>query len=378
MKATGIFLGIVLMSGTLAHARDVSKTYELLNKGKALSASDAMKLEARAERKPQDEEARIELLSYYATAPAGADLAGVRAARARHILWLIEHDPKEGLGLFQVSTGVYRLHCQGDDLADADAAKRAGELWIQELKKKPADTDIRRSAVAALQFCSPEKAEEILRASRDAAGLGRLYANAALGVTGLAYTNSDPAGTDAGLRSSAFGQRALSTMEEAKDKDFVVAATISLLRDGGILWADGKLDWDYTALGKSLLAKGKQLAPDEILLMTLPTELPARGERPASTIRVGGNVQQAKMLRSVAPHYPPTARAARIQGTVELTALIGLDGRVAFLRPEAGPTDLVPASVEAVRQWQYQPTLLNGKPCYVVTRIDVHFEFSVR
>jgi hypothetical protein len=59
-----------------------------------------------------------------------------------------------------------------------------------------------------------------------------------------------------------------------------------------------------------------------------------------------------------------------------MTALIGLDGKVLYLHPEGGPTELIPASLEAVRHWEYRPTLLNGKPCYVITRIDVNYTLS--
>jgi hypothetical protein len=155
-----------------------------------------------------------------------------------------------------------------------------------------------------------------------------------------------------------------------------VAAAIGLLRDGAILCADGKLDWDYTPLGNSVLTKAKGLAPDSMTLLTLPTTLPGRGERPPLTIRVGGNVQLANLTRRVAPAYPPAAREAGIQGTVQMTALLGLDGKVLFLHADDGPSELVPASVDAVRQWEYKPSLLSGRPCYVITRIDVSYTLS--
>jgi outer membrane biosynthesis protein TonB len=155
-----------------------------------------------------------------------------------------------------------------------------------------------------------------------------------------------------------------------------VTAVGTLLRDGAILWADGKLDWDYTSIGNSVLAKAKSLAPDNLTLLTLPTTLPARGERPPATIRVGGKVQQAQLIQKVTPSYPPTARDLHIEGIVQMTALIGLDGEVLYLHVDAGPAELIPASLEAVRQWEYKPTMLNGKPCYIVTRIDVTYTLS--
>jgi outer membrane biosynthesis protein TonB len=113
-----------------------------------------------------------------------------------------------------------------------------------------------------------------------------------------------------------------------------------------------------------------------MMLLTLPTSLPARGSRPPIIIRVGGNVQSHNLIRRVAPPYPQDARDLGIQGTVQLTALIGLDGSVLFVRPQSGPAQLIPASVDAVRQWRYKPTVLNGKPCYVLTRIDVNYTLA--
>lgn len=89
-------------------------------------------------------------------------------------------------------------------------------------------------------------------------------------------------------------------------------------------------------------------------------------------------MQQANLINKIAPAYPSDARHRGIQGTVQLTALIGLEGKILYLHPDAGPAELIPASLEAVRQWEYRPTRLNGKPCYVVTRIDVNYTLSRR
>lgn len=165
-------------------------------------------------------------------------------------------------------------------------------------------------------------------------------------------------------------------MDQTTDRDMLPAAASMLLTNGAILWADGKLDWDYTSIGNEILARARRAAPDVIPLLTLPTRLPQRGERPAQTLRIGGNVQAANLIRKVTPPYPANAKALRIQGTVKFTVLIGLDGKIMYLRLESGDPELVPASVEAVRQWEYKPTLLNGKPCYVVTQIDVNYTMS--
>lgn len=95
-----------------------------------------------------------------------------------------------------------------------------------------------------------------------------------------------------------------------------------------------------------------------------------------SRIRVGGNVQRANLIRQVMPQYPPLAKQARIQGTVRFTAIIGKDGHIQNLQLISGHPLLVAAAEQAVQQWVYRPTELNGEPVEVVTTIDVNFTLS--
>ena len=93
-------------------------------------------------------------------------------------------------------------------------------------------------------------------------------------------------------------------------------------------------------------------------------------------IRVGGSVQKARLAKRVSPRYPPLARQARIQGTVKLTAIISKDGTIQKLEVGSGHPLLVPAALEAVKQWRYKPTLLNNEAVEVVTQIDVIFKLT--
>jgi periplasmic protein TonB len=108
-----------------------------------------------------------------------------------------------------------------------------------------------------------------------------------------------------------------------------------------------------------------------------PPPPPPKKEEPKVTrIRVGGNVQQAMLVKQPRPVYPPLAKQARIQGVVRLNAIIGKDGTIQNLTVATGHPLLVPAALEAVKQWVYKPTLLNGEPVEVVTQIDVNFTLS--
>jgi TonB family protein len=93
-------------------------------------------------------------------------------------------------------------------------------------------------------------------------------------------------------------------------------------------------------------------------------------------ITIGGNVQQAKLISQPKPVYPPEAKQAHISGVVHLSAVIGKDGNIINLAVIDGHPLLVPSAIEAVRQWVYQKTLLNGEPVEIATRIDVNYTLS--
>jgi len=81
----------------------------------------------------------------------------------------------------------------------------------------------------------------------------------------------------------------------------------------------------------------------------------------------------AKLVRKVIPEYPPLAKTARVSGVVHLLGVIAKDGTIQNLQVIGGHPLLARAALEAVRQWIYQPTLLNGQPVEVIAPIDVNF-----
>lgn len=93
-------------------------------------------------------------------------------------------------------------------------------------------------------------------------------------------------------------------------------------------------------------------------------------------IRVGGQVEAARLIFQPKPEYPPLAKMARIQGRVLLEAIISKDGTIQDLKILSGHPLLVKPAMEAVARWRYQPTLLNGEPVEVVTEIEVNFTLA--
>jgi TonB family protein len=104
-----------------------------------------------------------------------------------------------------------------------------------------------------------------------------------------------------------------------------------------------------------------------------PAGAPARANR--EPLRVGGNIKPPRKLVDVRPIYPQAMRDAGIDGVVSLNALIDAEGKVASVRVTGSPAhpDLAKAAIEAVKQWQFSSTLLNGEKVEVLMTVTVAF-----
>jgi TonB family protein len=107
-----------------------------------------------------------------------------------------------------------------------------------------------------------------------------------------------------------------------------------------------------------------------------PRPVPSSGS--PQRIRIGGNVQATKLISQMKPIYPENAQRQGIEGTVLLHAVIAMDGSLLSVgvMNTLADADLANAAVDAVKQWRYEPTLLNGKPIEVVTTITVNFRLA--
>jgi TonB family protein len=93
-----------------------------------------------------------------------------------------------------------------------------------------------------------------------------------------------------------------------------------------------------------------------------PTEFPAKG----------GEVQQARLIKSVSPLYPAIARSSHIMGDVLVDALIDTAGRVTTIKIVSGPVMLRQPAIQALREWKYEPAQLNGQP------VEMHLSLVVK
>jgi protein TonB len=88
---------------------------------------------------------------------------------------------------------------------------------------------------------------------------------------------------------------------------------------------------------------------------------------------VGGQIKPPTKTKDVKPVYPPIAQSARVQGVVIIEATIGANGRVQDARVLRSIPLLDQAALDAVRQWEFTPTLLNGVPVPVIMTVTVQF-----
>jgi TonB family protein len=415
-----------------------------------LSPDEVPALEQQLTANPQDLDVRRQLMLYYFQ-------NGMREQGLTHAYWLITNHPESP------AAGLASIGIPPND----PVYQRAGSLWEQQVAAHPTDTHVLGNAASF--FTEPggdlEKAERLLIAERAiepgavSPRLGRVYGLAILSTAGdPAYPNTNPS----------FAQRAKNELEKSTDRMLVLQAAntiISAARGDQHPLLNPVADWAKTSLLKvpagsnvqvnngpepppvsniqpltkvdpqyPALARQARVSGDIYLTITVgpdghithiqvimghPLLIPAALEAvkqwvyspsnagtfnimvpfrldganattpggaaafggsafPAPTdgtqrIRIGGAVQAAKLVQGPPPQYPDLAAQARISGVVHLHALIGVDGHVKGLELISGHPLLAPAAFEAVKDWVYQPTTLQGQPVEVDTVIDVNF-----
>jgi TonB family protein len=365
---------LLLIAAVHAAAQQISP--QLLVEGKDLSPAAARNLEASLEKKPDDIAARLRLIGYYAG----------RTERMRHILWLVARRPDHELfswpEMYSSAAGAAPSNPEG-----FEQWKRA---WLDQLSRSGEDGLILFNAACSLGIVSDRaEFEEMTRKGRNPApraeewskALGEMYATVVVRGT------LNPAGAGGEL-----AKQSESILSASDDLPLLraAAATVQsqatlagLTRHATILRLQRQIT---TGIGRNTVVGG---VPGGVLggiISGVPTAAPPppppppkveeKRVSPPQRIRVGGNVQSAKLKRQPKPVYPPLARQARIQGVVRFSAVIGKDGSVQSLQLVSGHPLLVQSAQDAAKQWLYEPTLLNGEAVEVITQVDVNFTLS--
>ena len=122
-----------------------------------------------------------------------------------------------------------------------------------------------------------------------------------------------------------------------------------------------------------LLSSSNSIATAPPAIAPPPPPPPPKAVAPAEPVRVGGVVKEPRILKLVPPVYPKLARTARVTGTVVLEAIVTAEGKVAEIKLVSGHPLLVQAAIDCVKEWEYEPTLLNGVPTPIILTAKVHF-----
>jgi protein TonB len=125
-----------------------------------------------------------------------------------------------------------------------------------------------------------------------------------------------------------------------------------------------------------MLAGIPDLAPPAPVVEAAPAAAVNPPSVPPRQVTVGGRVRMARLIHRVEPLYPPLARQMHVSGVVDVFCIIGTDGRIREMKLLSGNPLLAPSVLEAVRQWIYEPTLLNGEPVELVSTISVTFRLN--
>jgi TonB family protein len=224
---------------------------------------------------------------------------------------------------------------------------------------------------------------KILNKVQQSSGGIKLGANVTVSLQAVSATDQDAATVAAALKSLV---AAVTLMDNAKSPPFAQMA--ALLQNVNIT-PDGKvttitLSVPEAAIKLAFEALHPQVGSIEIAPHSRASVAPqpnpmassaATGPAP-QRIRVARDVQKTKLLQHATPIYPPLALQARIAGVVKLNVIIATDGTVRNVTLMSGHPLLVNPAMEAVRQWVYEPTLLNGQPVEVVTLVEVDFSMT--
>jgi Flp pilus assembly protein TadD len=252
---------------TVGRIPDAATAARLAREGHRLSAQQVKALEVRLENTPDDLPARARLLGYYfATAIKVAGPEATRAARRRHILWVIEHHPENDI----TTLSEFTIDRAGHALADAEGYGQARTLWLDQIRQR--NDDVRVLLHAAAFFKLPDKAlaltllkQAVQLAPRDAdiaSRLGYTYAISVLGIT-MINNNGLPMSASPAEASGEAAKTAINDLRASSNPVVVTVAGSVLSQYGAIVGVLTKGAINQDALAEELLVRATALSPND-------------------------------------------------------------------------------------------------------------------
>jgi tetratricopeptide (TPR) repeat protein len=259
-------LASVLCSATVA-AQPVPQASQLTREGRTLSGAQANDLEARLTTNPEDLAVRTRLLGYYfasALRVMGAEVT--RAARRRHIIWMIEHHPEADVMTLSEMT----IDPAGHPLADPDGYAEAKTRWLAQIDRRKDDPRVLLHAARFFRLPDRALALDLLKQAvrlsptdANAAGeLGYVYAITILGVT-MINNNGLPMAADPAAATSALATQAIADVRTSSNFAVIRSAGAILAQYGVIVGAISKVAINQDALAEELLTKAEAMNPTD-------------------------------------------------------------------------------------------------------------------
>jgi TonB family protein len=251
-----------------------------------------------------------------------------------------------------------------------DVAKNGGVFVLNQKDFSALDVGNCRQVAAAL------RGEQANVGSRLASELGKgfaLFARGRLSAFNLTVDSSyAETASDLERRFGAVGQKDAvvrigwpALHEERWERDGILAAVWKDKYSDGAVVIVGILELPYESFLRGTLV------PESSLQVSSSPDCKASDS--TRLVQASSGVMAGLILHRVQAVYPDTAKQSRIQGMVELDATIDECGHVVDLKPISGPSELVPAAMTAVKQWEYRPYMSSGQPVAVETRVRVNF-----
>jgi len=210
--------------------------------------------------------------------------------------------------------------------------------------------------------------------------LGAIALGLAITVTGCA----SPPNADVEAAKAAIDRAATDRADQYAAESLKAAQDARAALDAELTAQEGKWfkSYDKTKeLAVAAKAAGDKAEADAVagkekadaVAIKVKADAAARAKAKRAPVRVGGRIKAPTKIKDVKPVYPAIAQSARVAGMVTIEATIGFDGKVVDAKVVRSSPLLDQAALDAVRQWEYTPTLLNGVPVSVLVTVTVNF-----
>ena len=259
---------LALLVSVLGRATPIAQTAppasQLAREGRSLSVAQVNDLETRLTANPEDLAARTRLLGYYfASAQRAMGADATRAARRRHIVWIIEHHPEADVTTLSEMT----IDPAGHPLADPEGYAEVKTRWLEQIDRRKDDASVLLHAARFFRLPDRALALDLLKQAvrlspTDATGaeLGYVYAITILGVT-MINNNGLPMNTDPAAAAGALARQSIAEVRASSNLAVIRSAGAILAQYGAMVGAISKVTINQDALAEELLTKAEAMNP---------------------------------------------------------------------------------------------------------------------